>query len=158
MKIQPNKPIILLADDSDDDVLLMRRVFRINSAQAALQVVHDGEELISYLSGEGKFEDRSVYPLPHLILLDLKMPRRTGFEVLDWLREQPQLKRVVVVVLTSSMARADVNRAYDLGANSFLVKPSEFSELAAMMSRLEGYWLQDNCLPDISSRSEVSVE
>jgi CheY-like chemotaxis protein len=150
MSPSPRKKFtILVADDSEDDVLLMRRVFRLAKIAAQLQVVNDGEEVVDYLKGEGAFTDRLKFPLPALLLLDLKMPRRSGFEVLNWLREQATLKRLPVVVLTSSMAQADVNRAFDLSANSFLVKPSEFGDLVAMISRLEAYWLADNCLPDV---------
>jgi CheY-like chemotaxis protein len=156
--MQQGKQTILLADDSDDDVLLMKRAFRVAKNAANLQIVNDGEELVSYLSGEGRFSDRLVYPVPALLLLDLKMPRRSGFEVLDWLREQPELKRLVVVVLTSSMAQADVNRAFDLGANSYMVKPSEFRELTEMLSRLDSYWFKDNCLPETASGSYLGAD
>src|SRR5438477_12877403 len=119
----PHISVILLAEDREDDVLLIRRAFNKANLLNPLHLVHDGDEAIAYLKGEGQFANRAEYPLPSLLLLDLKMPRRDGFEVLQWVREQSSLKALRVIVLTSSEHIQDVNRAYDLGANSFLVKP-----------------------------------
>ena len=98
----------------------------------------------------GNFSGRKTAPQPRLVLLDLKLPRKSGLEVLDWLRRQPGLKRVAVVVLTSSEERRDVNRAYDLGANSYLTKPVAFQELLEMVRRLNVYWLLTNQRPDLA--------
>src|SRR5256714_10398929 len=117
--------MILLAEDLEDDILLIRRAFTAAKITTPLFVVRDGDEATAYLSGTGKYANRAEFPLPNLILLDLKMPRLDGFDFLEWLRQQPQLKAIPVIVLTSSEDIADVNRAYALGANSFLVKPLE---------------------------------
>src|SRR4030081_1713917 len=118
--------VILLVEDRPDDVVLIRRAFLKGNIINPLFVVYDGEEAIAYLSGEGKYANREEYPLPDLLLLDLKMPQKDGFEVLQWIRDQPGLKSLRVVVLTSSEDLHEVNHAYELGANSFLVKPLEF--------------------------------
>src|SRR4051812_18517593 len=109
------QPVILLVDDREDDVMLVRRAFEKARMDLAIQVVRDGEEAISYISGEGKFSNRDEFPLPWLILLDLKMPKVDGFEVLQWVRQESGWKSLVVVVLTSSDQMRDVNRAYALG-------------------------------------------
>src|SRR5207237_10670820 len=98
----PDQAVILLVEDRGDDVLLIQRAFKRASLNNPVQVVRDGEQAISYLAGEGIFRNRAEYPLPWLILLDLKMPRVDGFEVLKWIRSQPELRRLIVVVLTSS--------------------------------------------------------
>jgi CheY-like chemotaxis protein len=133
---------ILLAEDNENDVLMLRRAARHAKFANPLAVVHDGEEVIAYLRGDGKYADRRRYPLPGLMLLDLKMPRRNGFEVLQWLREQPQFADLQVVVLSSSDEIKDINRAYELGANSFLVKPMFFSEFVGMLEALHSYCLR----------------
>jgi DNA-binding response OmpR family regulator len=98
--------------------------------------------VIAYLRGDDKYADRRRYPLPGLLLLDLKMPRKNGFEVLQWLREQPEFAQLQVVVLSSSDEIKDINRAYELGANSFLVKPMFFSEFVGMLEALHSYCLR----------------
>jgi CheY-like chemotaxis protein len=132
--------LILLAEDREEEVLLIRRAFREANFLNPLHVVQDGEEAIAYLEGKGKYANRDEYPLPALLLLDLKMPRKDGFEVLRWIRHHPQLRTLRVVVLTSSDHTADVNRAYQLGANSFLVKPVDFRHFVEMTQALHGYW------------------
>src|ERR1041385_9209783 len=109
---------VLLVEDSADDVLLMQRAFRKASLINPLNVVTDGEQAIDYLAGNGQYSDRGKYPLPVLVLLDIKLPRRSGHEVLAWLKQHPGLKRVPVVMLTSSNETADINRAYDLDRKS----------------------------------------
>jgi CheY-like chemotaxis protein len=131
---------ILLVEDDPNDVLLVQRAFRKANITCPLHVVPDGDAAVAYLSGEGAYANRQDAPLPTLILLDLKLPRRTGFEVLTWLRAQPGLKRLPVVVLTSSNELPDINRAYDLGANSYLVKPVAFNHLLEMLKTLDLYW------------------
>src|SRR6478672_12672813 len=117
---------ILLVEDDSNDVLLIQRAFRKASLSNPLQIVEDGEAAILYLKGEESFADRDRYPLPRLILLDLKLPRKSGFEVLVWLRQQPKFYGLPVVVLTSSKEKNDIQQAYLLGANSYLVKPVGF--------------------------------
>jgi CheY-like chemotaxis protein len=132
---------ILLVEDDPNDIILIKRAFEKASITNPLPVVEDGEEAISYFAGKGPYSDRVKYPLPILLLLDLKLPRKSGHEVLEWLRRQPMLKRLPVVVLTSSQQDSDINRAYDLGANSYLVKPVTFDTLVEMMKTLNFYWL-----------------
>jgi CheY-like chemotaxis protein len=112
-------------------------------------VVSDGEEAVAYLKGEGKYADRYEYPLPSLLLLDLKMPRKNGFEVLEWIREQPGLRRLRVVVLTTSDAPDDIDRAYELGANAFMVKPLERGQFLELTNAIKGYWLWMSAAPDL---------
>jgi CheY-like chemotaxis protein len=105
---------------------------------------------MEYLSGEGPYANREQHPFPHLILLDLKLPRLSGFEVLAWLRQQSGLKPVPVIILTSSREASDVEKAYQLGVNSYLVKPTAFDQLLEMTERLEHFWLDLNQFPDIA--------
>jgi CheY-like chemotaxis protein len=136
---------VLLVEDDTNDVLLVRRAFRKAGLTARIEVASDGEAAVEYL---GRAQTHGA---PGLLLLDLKLPRRPGLEVLGWLRDQPGLRRLPVVVLTSSRENADVNRAYDLGANSFLVKPVGFAELLEMVKTLNLYWLQMNEAPELQS-------
>jgi CheY-like chemotaxis protein len=131
---------ILLAEDDDNDVFFMERAFRQAQVISPVYRVKDGEEAVSYLNGEGAYADREKSPLPSLLLLDLKMPRKNGFDVLAWVRGQPGLKRLPIVVVTSSREILDVNRAYDLGANSYLVKPVKFDGLVDMVKTLNTFW------------------
>src|SRR3989442_654748 len=113
----PDISVFLLAEDREDDIILIRRAFHKAHLLNPVQVVRDGEETIAYLKGEGRYANRAEYPLPALLLLDLKMPRKDGFEVLRWIRQEPGLRSLRVVVLTSSDRLQDVNLAYQLGAN-----------------------------------------
>jgi CheY-like chemotaxis protein len=141
---------ILLVEDDPNDILLTQRAFRkANLTNASLQVVTDGDTAVAYLSGAGEYADRDRYPLPVVVLLDLKLPRRSGHEILAWLRQQPELKRLLVVVLTSSNQRSDVDQAYDLGANSYLVKPIGLAALVEVVQALNLYWLLLNEKPEI---------
>jgi DNA-binding response OmpR family regulator len=142
---------ILLVEDDPNDVLLVKRAFRKANVANPLQVVSDGEAAVAYLAGQGNFTDRARFPLPAVVLLDLKLPRKSGLEVLVWLREQADLKRLPVVVLTSSSEAGDVNRAYELGANSYLVKPVAFENLLNLVKALHQYWLTLNVYPKVYS-------
>lgn len=137
-------PLLLLVEDNEDDVFFMKRALKDAEINNPLQVAADGQEAIEYLSGSGKYQDRQQYPLPTLILLDLKMPRRSGLEVLEWMRSQPALRTLVVIVLTTSRENSDIERAYQLGANSFLLKPSNIKALAELMTAVKLYWLTHN--------------
>ncbi len=140
---------ILLVEDSPVDILLMQRAFRNQIfINISLQIVRDGDAAVFYLNGDGEYSDRERYPLPRIILLDLKLPRRSGHEVLVWLKQQPELKRLPVVMLTSSRQTVDVNLAYDLGVNSYLVKPVGFASLSEMMQSFGEYWLNHTELPE----------
>ncbi len=142
----PNQHI-LLAEDDPNDVLLIQRAFQKAGLRDVLRTVRDGEQAIDYLAGRGIYANREKYPIPFLLLLDLKMPGTDGFEVLQWVRAEPDLRRLLVVVLTSSNLQADVDRAYELGANSYLVKPVEFEEMVNMIQRFEAYWSEINRTP-----------
>lgn len=138
----PENVVILLVDDSDDDLLLVRVAFSKTGMKNRVISIEDPEEAISYFEGTGKYANRETYPLPGLVLLDIKMPRRDGFEILKWLRERPQFRALPVVMLTSSERLFDVTKAYELGANSYLVKPFEFENLEAMIRTLGAVWRQ----------------
>lgn len=141
--------LILLVEDNPDDVLLIQRAFQHARIANPLQIVSDGEAAIAYLSGKTDLADRLRHPLPALILLDLKLPRVSGLEVLEWMRKREGLKRLPVVVLTSSNQISDVNRAYDLGANSYLVKPVAPEGLFSLMQTLQVYWMILNEPPEV---------
>jgi len=141
---------ILLVEDDPNDVFLIQRAFR-KANLGLLQVVGDGEAAVAYLSGVGVYADREKYPLPILLLLDLKLPLKSGLEVLAWVRQQSQVARLLVVVLTSSRETVDLKRAYALGTNSYLVKPVAFNALLEMVQSLNLYWLVLNEQPPICS-------
>lgn len=132
---------VLLCEDDPDDVLLTQIAFEKARLANPLQVVRDGEEVIAYLQGDGRFANRTRFPLPILLLLDLKMPKLDGFHVLEWLRGQPGLDRMCVAIMTSSDHDPDISRAYELGADSYLIKPPDAEALLALVQRLQAYWL-----------------
>jgi CheY-like chemotaxis protein len=142
---------ILLAEDDDNDFFFLERAFLRAQVANPLYRVKDGQEAIEYLRGDAPYDDREKYPLPYIMMLDLKMPRKNGFDVISWVREQPGLKRLPIVVLTSSREDPDVNRAYDLGANTYLVKPVKFEGLVEMTRALNLYWLMLAEKPDLKS-------
>ena len=137
-------PGLLLVEDNPDDVLLARRAVKKAALPVAMQVAGDGDEAVAYLGGSGPFADRARHPLPALILLDLKLPKRSGLEVLRWIRSQPQLDTTPVVVLTSSSEDEDIQKAYTLGANSYLQKPVAFNGLVELLGVLGLYWFKNN--------------
>jgi len=145
----PDQAVILLAEDREDDILLIRKAFEKGDIRNPLYVVRDGEEVVSYLKGTGRFFNRDEYPLPDLLLLDLKMPRMDGFDVLRWLRQQPAFGSLRVVVLTSSDQIRDANVAYHLGANSFMVKPTDFENVVELSKVLRDYWLGWSKAPEV---------
>jgi CheY-like chemotaxis protein len=128
---------ILVAEDNDDHVILIKRAFRYANLLNPIHFVSDGAEAIAYLNGDGKYANRDQYPLPALVLLDLKMPNKDGFEVMEWIREQPTLRSLRVVVLTTSERVVDVQRAYQLGASSFLMKPLDFRDFVQLAPTLK---------------------
>ncbi len=138
---------ILLAEDSEDDIFLMERAFKKAKLSNPLRVVSDGEQALAYLKGEGVYADRDKYPFPALLLLDIKMPRMNGLELLQAIRKDPQLRRLVVIFLTASNLDQDVNRAFDLQANSYLVKPSDTDGMVDTLDRMKDYWLRINQYP-----------
>jgi CheY-like chemotaxis protein len=112
-----------------------------------LHVVYDGEEALDYLEGKGQFSDRQQHPVPGLMLLDLNLPKKPGLEVLSWVREQPEFFTMPVIVLSASNQEVDVHRAYALGANAYLVKPTDVEKLADMMRTFRAFWLEQNTGP-----------
>ena len=132
-----SRPVILLVDDDPHDVILIRLAFRKVGIIDPIELVNGGAEAIRYLRGEGSYQDRHRFPLPTLVLLDLKMPQTSGFDVLQWIRGQPSLNKTTVVVMTGSTENEDIQRAYYLGADSYLVKPAKFSDLVKMMHSLK---------------------
>jgi CheY-like chemotaxis protein len=133
---------ILVAEDDPTDAFFFQRAFRRAGLPVALHFVRDGQEVIDYLQGTGLFSDRTAYPLPHLLLLDLKMPRLDGFDVLEWVRQQPGFSSLQVVIFSSSDEARDINKAYGLGANWYLVKPHSMDELTALVGRFKKFWLE----------------
>jgi CheY-like chemotaxis protein len=141
-------PLLLLVEDDDADAMLAARAIRKASLSARLHRVKDGDEAIAYLQGRDPYRDRAIHPDPAVVLLDIKLPRRDGFEIIRWMREQPApLSRTAIVMLTSSGRSADISRAYDLGANAYLCKPTQHRELVALMTALGDFWLERCALP-----------
>lgn len=138
---------ILLVEDNEDDAYLLTRALRTAEIGNPVHVVTDGEQAVQYLKGAGPFGDRAQYPLPGLILLDLKLPRISGFEVLQWIQNESSLPQLVVVVLSSSGETRDINMAYRFGARSYLVKPPSAASFVDLAKGLKLYWLQMNQAP-----------
>ena len=148
---------ILLVEDEENDVFFLKHAFEEVGILNPLQVAQDGKEAMDYLSGHGEYADREQFPLPCLILLDLKLPRVMGFEVLQWIREQPALKSLVVIILTSSRLEPDIEKAYKLRANAYLVKPSTPTELRAIATGIKQFWLELNHGPGAFQNSRELV-
>lgn len=134
-----DKPTILLVEDNPSDSILMRAALDRAGVVHHLQVVGDGEEAIKYLVGNGQYADRLLFPMPRLVLLDLGLPKKSGFEVLDWIRQLPVPAAFDVVVVSATNAMDEVARAYDFGARSFIVKPNSLEDLVELVRPLEGY-------------------
>jgi len=143
MKINPTATILLVEDDPND-TFLMKRALKGAQIGNPLQVARDGQEAFDYLSGVDKFGDRTQFPFPSLIFLDLKLPYKNGFELLQWIRNEPAREACLVVVLTSSSEERDIEKAYKLGARSFLVKPPTQEMLSELMLSLKDYWMKYN--------------
>jgi len=141
---------ILVAEDDLNDTYLLKRAFLKAGIDVQMDFVEDGAQAIRYLADRNR---RSHETIPELLLLDLNMPRVNGFEVLKWVRHQPGLKRMLVIVLTSSEEPGDINRAYDLGANSYLVKPCRIEHLAGIAEHLHHYWININRQPDCTEQA-----
>ncbi len=148
--------LVLLIEDDPADVRLIQRAFRKLNEAVEMVRLTNGDDAVAYLAGDAPYENRAAYPLPAILLLDIKLPRRSGFEVLEWVRRQKSnLRRLPIVMLTSSRHSADVNRAYDLGANSYLAKPETLSDLDELASGFGSYWLSLNESPDLHGTGAV---
>ena len=137
---------ILIADDDTDDRLFMERALRQSGYTQAIQFVEDGEELMDYLHRKGRYTDENA-PWPDLLVLDLNMPRKNGFQALREIKEDIKLRRLPVVVMTTSSADEDIVKTYNLGVNSFVTKPFNFNRLVEMVGALKTYWMDTVKLP-----------
>lgn len=145
---RPGQPLtILLADDDEEDCLLARDALSESQVATTLRMVHDGEALLDYLYQRGAYAAPGAAPRPGVILLDLNMPRMDGREALAQIKADPELRRIPIVVLTTSQAEEDIYRSYDLGANSFISKPVTFDGLVEAMRNLSTYWFEIVRLP-----------
>ena len=149
MNRQSNPITILMADDDPDDRLLVKEAFEENHLLNNLETVEDGEELMDFLHRRGKYEDSQI--TPGLLLLDLNMPRKSGFEALKEIKSDEKLRRLPVVILTTSKADEDIVRSYELGVNSFIVKPVTFDSLVDLVRDLNKYWFQIVELPTLEN-------
>ncbi len=139
MRKEGQQTVILVADDDEDDRLLMEEALEENDL-GDFYFVEDGEELMDFLYHRGPYRYADSSPRPSLILLDLNMPRKDGREALKEIKENPELKKIPVVVLTTSKAEEDIFRTYDLGVNSFIAKPVTFESMVAIIKMLDHYW------------------
>jgi CheY-like chemotaxis protein len=130
---------ILHVEDDENDIYLVRHVFKRGAPRAVLHVAHDGEEAVAYLAGHAPFQDRSRFPLPRLVLMDLKLPKKTGFEVIQWVNARPALKDIPLYILSSSSEKVDLDRATEAGVTGYLVKPGSLDELANVLSEIFDY-------------------
>jgi CheY-like chemotaxis protein len=146
---------ILQVEDDPNDVFLLRHAMKKAGVANPIQVANDGREAIDYLQGAGKFADREQFPLPCLVLLDLKLPYVMGLDVLKWIRQESRMA-LVVVLLTASGEDPDISAAYRLGANGFLIKPSEASKFQDMVRAIRDFWLIHNTLPQETSAEPLA--
>jgi CheY-like chemotaxis protein len=144
--MSPVTATILLVEDDENDVFLVKRAMQKAGVVNPIRVASSGQEAIDYFQGTGKFADRKEFPLPCLVLLDLKLPRVMGLDVIKWIRQQPEVS-AIVIVLTSSKDDADIAAAYRHGANGYLVKPSDVAQLTDMARAIKDYWLTQNTPP-----------
>jgi CheY-like chemotaxis protein len=135
---------ILLVEDDENDVLVMTMALEKVGLTCPVCVARDGREALDFLSGTGEFADRQAYPLPYLVLLDLKLPQVMGMEVLKWLRKRPEFDSTIVLILSSSPMPEDIQGAYRLHANGYLVKPSGFEKLQLMAQAIKDFWFVQN--------------
>ncbi len=142
MNINEKEFMILMADDDPDDRFLMKEAFEEARFPNELCFVEDGEELMDYLCHRGKYSSPNTAPRPNLILLDLNMPKKSGYEALSEIKAEPDLRRIPIVILTTSQAEEDIFRTYDLGANSYITKPLSFESLVEIVSTLRKYWFE----------------
>lgn len=145
---------ILLVEDDENDVFFFERALKKNAVTNPFRRVSDGDQALALLAGEGDYADRSRYPRPFLVVLDLNLPGRHGLEVLRWMRGRPDTRTTIVVVLTSSIDARDQHEAYHLGANSYIVKPADPNQLITVVAKLQAYWLELNAPPPLRESEE----
>lgn len=149
--MENDRPTLLVVEDSEDDIFFIERIFRQLGARCELRFARDGVEAVEYLSGKGRFKDRGKFPVPTMILMDLKMPRMNGFEVLEWMQKQPEIKLIPTIVVTSSTLQEDVTRAYRLGANAVMNKPVDKDSLLQMLKTFHVYWTDYVEMPEVKA-------
>ncbi len=143
---------VLLVVDDLNDIFLVKRAFKMARIGNPLQVVTDGQEAIDYLSSQGKYRDRDAHPLPKLIVMDIKMPRKSGFEVLKWVKgDSRPLRRIPIVVVSASEDPTDINRAYELGANAYMVKPVDYRAVERLFESITHYWGLECAKPELEA-------
>jgi CheY-like chemotaxis protein len=154
------EPVILLVEDNGDDLRLLQRLFAKAGLRQPLRSVPDGVEAMSYLLGRGMYANPEHYPPPDILVIDINMPRVNGFELMSWLKTQPDFEQLIVIALSSSSEQDEINRAYQMGATSYLLKPALASELEATVNAFYQYWVRANWLPrtvSATDRPEVST-
>jgi len=144
MPTETNRGVILLVEDRPDETELMKQALHQAGVANPLRILSDGAEAMAFLEGRDRYADREAWPLPRLVLLDLKLPNRTGLDVLARMKSEPRLKRIPVIIVTSSREHSDLEKAYDAGANSYLVKPTSFREFVEAMRVTATYWINYN--------------
>jgi CheY-like chemotaxis protein len=146
---------IMLVEDQPSDSLLIRRAFEKSGVENPIQLIEHGDTALSYLEGIGEYQNRTKYPLPIFILLDLKLPGMMGLQLLKWIRMRKELRLIPVVVLTDSENESDIKAAYEAGANSFLRKPGDRNEVSRMIELIQKYWLEQNIVPQLVLRAKT---
>jgi len=147
---------ILHVEDDENDVFLLEHAFKKAGITQPLHVVKDGQEAVDYLAGKGSFADRARFPIPGLVILDLKMPRKNGIELIQWLRNEPRFRHLPVLMLSSSANLHDIDCAYEAGANAFLVKPASNAERIRLAAAVRDFWLEFNQPPPRCSDGHTS--
>lgn len=141
---------ILLVEDDENDIFLVRKATQAGGEGHSLHPVHDGLEAIEYVNGAGAFGDRLKYPLPNVVLTDLKMPRMNGFEFLQWIRANEQFSVIPTIVYSNSQLESDIRRAYQCGANSYITKPTGLADMVEILRTIYAYWSRCEC-PQVPS-------
>lgn len=146
MHRKPTLMTILIADDDADDRMFLEQAMRQNGYDQDIRFVEDGEELMEYLKRQGRYNESNA-PWPNMLILDLNMPRKNGFQALSEIKDDPKLRRLPVIVMTTSSADEDVVKTYNLGVNSFVTKPFNYNRLVEMVGTLKTYWMDTVKLP-----------
>lgn len=145
--------VILLVEDDENDIILVRKAIETGRAGHSVHVVRDGEQAVAYIQGVDGFTDRQKFPMPNVVLTDLKMPKMSGFDLIQWMRANPQFSVIPTIVYSSSALDKDVREAYRLGANSYIAKPHSLGALVDTLRLIYEYWSRCEC-PPVSSAGE----